>query len=103
MKITEIRVKLMTGADERGEKLKAFCSVTFDNEIVVRDVKLIEGPKGLFVAMPSRKITDHCRKSLAAYKVPRLVRFAAEEELPLTTTGKVQKNRLAATFFTTRG
>ena len=40
-----------------------------------------------------------CRKTLAAYKVPRLIRFAAEEELPLTTTGKVQKNRLAATFF----
>ncbi|MGH8696041.1 MAG: AMP-binding protein [Burkholderiales bacterium] len=41
-----------------------------------------------------------CRESLAAYKVPRLIRFAAEQELPLTTTGKVQKNRLAATFFT---
>ena len=40
-----------------------------------------------------------CREALAAYKVPRLIRFAAEEELPLTTTGKVQKNRLAATFF----
>jgi stage V sporulation protein G len=60
VKITEIRVKLMTGADERGEKLKAFCSVTFDNEIVVRDVKLIEGPKGLFVAMPSRKLMGRC-------------------------------------------
>jgi fatty-acyl-CoA synthase len=41
-----------------------------------------------------------CRKTLAAYKVPRLIRFAAEQELPLTTTGKVQKNRLAAMFFT---
>jgi fatty-acyl-CoA synthase len=43
-----------------------------------------------------------CRKSLAAYKVPRLVRFVAEHELPLTTTGKLQKNRLAATFFASR-
>ena len=40
-----------------------------------------------------------CREALAAYKVPRLIRFAVERELPLTTTGKVQKNRLAATFF----
>ena len=46
-----------------------------------------------------KEIAEHCRKSLAAYKVPRLIRFAAEAELPLTTTGKVQKNRLAGTFF----
>ena len=44
----------------------------------------------------------YCRKALAAYKVPRLVRFVAEHELPLTTTGKLQKNRLAATFFADR-
>ncbi|MDQ5849524.1 MAG: AMP-binding protein, partial [Pseudomonadota bacterium] len=50
-------------------------------------------------ALTERDVTDHCRKSLAAYKVPRLIRFAAEGELPLTTTGKVQKNRLASTFF----
>ena len=43
-----------------------------------------------------------CRTALAAYKVPRLVRFVAEHELPLTTTGKLQKNRLAATFFADR-
>lgn len=52
-------------------------------------------------SLSERELTEHCRKSLAAYKVPRLIRFAAEEELPLTTTGKVQKNRLASTFFTT--
>jgi fatty-acyl-CoA synthase len=50
--------------------------------------------------LSEREVTEHCRKSLAAYKVPRLIRFAAEEELPLTTTGKVQKNRLVSTFFT---
>jgi fatty-acyl-CoA synthase len=47
-------------------------------------------------------VCAYCRKSLAAYKVPRLVRFVAEHELPLTTTGKLQKNRLAATFFASR-
>lgn len=51
-------------------------------------------------SLTEREVTEHCRKSLAAYKIPRLIRFAAEEELPLTTTGKVQKNRLASTFFT---
>lgn len=50
-------------------------------------------------SLTEREVTEHCRKSLAAYKVPRLIRFAAEAELPLTTTGKVQKNRLASTFF----
>ena len=47
-------------------------------------------------------VCTFCRAALAAYKVPRLVRFVAEHELPLTTTGKLQKNRLAATFFADR-
>ncbi len=59
MEITEVRVKLIANKDER---LKAFCSLTFDNEFVIRDVKIIEGTKGLFVAMPSRKMSDHCNK-----------------------------------------
>lgn len=59
MEISEVRVKLIQNKDER---LKAFCSVTFDNEFVIRDIKIIEGAKGYFVAMPSRKISDHCNK-----------------------------------------
>jgi stage V sporulation protein G len=59
MEISEVRVKMIENKDER---LKAFCSVTFDNEFVVRDIKIIEGAKGLFVAMPSRKMSDHCNK-----------------------------------------
>ena len=58
MDITEIRVKLTM--DPRN-KLKAFCSVTFDDSFVVRDLKIIEGSKGPFVAMPSRKLSDRCR------------------------------------------
>ena len=57
MQISEIRVKLVSN---RTDRLKAFCSVTFDNSFVVRDLKIIEGAGGYFVAMPSRKITDHC-------------------------------------------
>ncbi len=59
MKISEVRVKLVDNKDER---LKAFCSMTLDNDFVVRDIKIIEGTGGLFVAMPSRKMTDHCPK-----------------------------------------
>src|SRR6187455_442754 len=57
--ITEVRIKLMDDSNEH-ERLQAFCSVTFDNAFVVRDVKIIEGAKGSFVAMPSRKLTDRC-------------------------------------------
>ncbi len=59
MQITEVRIKLM---DEPGERLKAFCSITFDDCFVVRDLKIIEGSGGAFVAMPSRKLTAHCPK-----------------------------------------
>jgi stage V sporulation protein G len=55
--ITEVRVKLM---EEAGERLQAFCSITFDDAFVVRDLKIIEGATGPFVAMPSRKLTAHC-------------------------------------------
>ena len=57
MEITEVRIKLM---EEPGERLKAFCSITFDDCFVVRDLKIIEGGSGPFVAMPSRKLTSHC-------------------------------------------
>jgi stage V sporulation protein G len=57
VEITEVRIKLM---DEPGERLKAFCSITFDDCFVVRDLKIIDGSNGPFVAMPSRKLTSHC-------------------------------------------
>ena len=57
MQLTEIRINL---SDPRQGRLKAFCSLTFDQTFVVRDVKLIDGPGGLFLAMPSRKLTDRC-------------------------------------------
>jgi stage V sporulation protein G len=55
--ITEVRVKLM---DVNHERLLGFCSVTIDGMFVIRDLKIIEGAKGWFVAMPSRKLTDRC-------------------------------------------
>lgn len=57
MEITEVRIKLM---EEASERLQAFCSITFDNSFVIRDLKIIDGSNGPFVAMPSRKLTAHC-------------------------------------------
>jgi len=57
--ITEVRVKL---TEAKKNRLQAFCSITIDNDFVVRDLKIIEGYKGAFVAMPSRKLADKCPK-----------------------------------------
>ncbi|MFQ5424151.1 MAG: SpoVG family protein [Phycisphaerae bacterium] len=59
MNITEVRVKMVGSQSER---VRAFCSVTLDHDFVIRDLKVIEGTNGLFVAMPSRKLSDHCPK-----------------------------------------
>jgi len=50
----------MVGEDS--ERLRAFCSVTIDDAFVIRDLKVIDGDEGPFVAMPSRKMSDHCSK-----------------------------------------
>lgn len=58
MNITEVRVKLIH--DPR-DKLRAFATITIDDCLVIRDLKVIDGgPKGLFVAMPSRKLQERC-------------------------------------------
>ncbi len=59
MNITEVRIKAMNA---KNEKLKAFASITIEDDFVVRDLKVIVGSRGLFVAMPSRKLSDYCPK-----------------------------------------
>jgi stage V sporulation protein G len=59
MEITEVRIKLMEDSEDR---LRGFCSITFDHSFVVRDLKIIEGTTAPFVAMPSRKLTGRCGK-----------------------------------------
>ena len=54
MEVTDIRVRKIS----KDGKMKAVVSVTFDNDFVVHDIKVIEGEKGLFVAMPSKKASD---------------------------------------------
>jgi stage V sporulation protein G len=59
MEITEVRVILKDSPDK---KLKAYATITFDNVFVVRNIKVIEGATGLFIAMPSRKVKHACSK-----------------------------------------
>ena len=65
MEITEVRIFPRESEDR---KLKAYATITIDNSFVVRNVKVIEGNKGLFVAMPSRKLREACPK--CRYKNP---------------------------------
>ena len=54
MKITDVRVRKIS----KESKMRAIVSITIDDEFVVHDIKVIEGEKGLFIAMPSKKATD---------------------------------------------
>lgn len=56
MKFTDVKIKLIPNEG----LLQAFCCINFDAEFVIRDVKVIHGPKGLFIAMPSRKTLAKC-------------------------------------------
>jgi len=59
MEITEVRIFLKDSPDK---KLKAYATVTFDNAFVVRNIKVIQGTSGVFIAMPSRKVKQPCPK-----------------------------------------
>ncbi|MCM1106055.1 MAG: septation regulator SpoVG [Blautia sp.] len=54
MRITDVRIRKV----DKDGKMKAVVSITIDDEFVVHDIKVIEGEKGLFIAMPSRKASD---------------------------------------------
>lgn len=61
MEITDVRIRKI----DKDGKMKAIVSITFDNAFVVHDIKVIEGKKGLFIAMPSRKSLDNEFKDIA--------------------------------------
>jgi stage V sporulation protein G len=60
LEITEIRITLRDD-----EKLKAFASITLDNQLVIRGLKIIEGSSGMFIAMPSRQRKDGTYQDVA--------------------------------------
>ena len=90
MEITEVRVTLR---DE--EKLKAFANVTFDEEFVIRGLKIINGNNGYYVSMPSRKRADgthqdicHPINNAMREKIEKAVLAAYEDELKAVAAGK---------------
>ena len=72
MDITEIRIMKK---EDQTKKLRAFVNVTFDESFVVRDMKVVEGSKGLFVAMPSRRLKVNCPQ--CRYKISIGSRFCS--------------------------
>lgn len=86
MQITDVRVRKV----QKEGKMKAVVSITLDNEFVIHDIKVIEGEKGLFVAMPSRKSADgeyrdiaHPINSETRQRIQNLIleKYAETEEL----------------------
>ena len=95
MEITEVKITLR---DE--PKLKAFANVTFDNEFVVRGIKVIEGQNGLFIAMPSRKGKDGQYRDIAhpinnemRERLERAVIDEYNKSLTQTTTDTTQEEK----------
>lgn len=84
MQITDVRIRKISSEG----KMKAIVSVTFDNEFVIHDIKVIEGQMGLFIAMPSRKTPDgefkdiaHPINTAAREKIQTAILKAYEEAL----------------------
>lgn len=61
MQVTDVRIKKVT----KDGKMKAIASITLDNEFVIHDIKVIEGEKGMFIAMPSKKGADGAYRDIA--------------------------------------
>ena len=90
MQITDVRIRKV---DKEG-KMKAIVSITFDNEFVIHDIKVIEGEKGLFIAMPSRKTADgeyrdiaHPIKSSAREAIQEIILDKYQAEMISETEG----------------
>ena len=88
MQITDVRIRQVT----KEGKMKAVVSITIENEFVVHDIKVIEGEKGLFIAMPSRKASDgeyrdiaHPINSATREKISKLILEKYQEELSKET------------------
>jgi len=92
MQITEVRVY-----PRNEEKLKAFVTVTFDDSFVVRNLKVIQGQNGLFVAMPSRKMADGSHKDIA-HPIKNEVRRMIEEKVLTAYQEKIKETPLRTEF-----
>ncbi len=91
MEITEVRVTLKDSPDK---KLKAYATVTFDNTFVVRNIKVIEGSSGLFIAMPSRKVKSPCPKCGFKNELRSKYCNQCAQALPVAPVAAVQAEQL---------
>lgn len=92
MQITDVRVRKVA----KEGKLKAVVSITLDDEFVVHDIKVIEGEKGLFIAMPSKKSADgeyrdvaHPINSETRESIQNIILNAYEKEMQLGDTEEI--------------
>ena len=76
MQITDVRVRKVT----KEGKMRAVVSITIDDVFVVHDIKVIEGEKGLFIAMPSRKASDETRDKIQSLILEKYQEVASESE-----------------------
>lgn len=90
MQITDIRIRKI----EKEGKMKAVVSITIDDEFVVHDIKIIEGEKGMFIAMPSRKATDGEYKDIA-----HPIKSSTREQLQEMILNKYREEEAAAEVF----
>ncbi len=86
MEITDVRIRKI----ESEGKMKAVVSVTFDNEFVVHDIKVIESQNGLFIAMPSRKTPDGDFRDIA-----HPINAVTREKIQNSILGKYMENNAA--------
>ncbi|MCX7926766.1 MAG: septation protein SpoVG family protein [Candidatus Omnitrophica bacterium] len=93
MEITEVRVFLKDSPDK---KLKAYATITLDNAFVVRNIKVIQGSSGLFIAMPSRKVKYPCPK--CGFKNEARAKFCNQcgMQLPANSKQQAQSNENTA-------
>ena len=83
MTITDVRIRII---DAEGNKLKALASITIDDCFVVHDIKVIEGEKGLFIAMPSKKAMDGEYRDIA-----HPINSGTREKIQSTILGKYEE------------
>lgn len=91
MDITEVRV-----AVRQEERLKGYATITFDNCFVVRNIRIVKGPKGLMVCMPSRKLADGTHRDVA-HPINNDFRYRIEEKVLAAYNDALSKNSQGGT------
>ncbi len=87
MKITDVRIRKVA----KDGKMKAVVSITLDGEFVIHDIKVIEGEKGLFIAMPSRKASDGEYRDIA-----HPINSSTRDTIQMTILEKYQESLMEA-------